>query len=149
MCSCPHVGVSMTNSRASSVWDTSCDSRSLCPPDRAGAPAYKHEPSSVLGPPRGYQNRSWTFWKPFGRWGQGKGIGMPTSYSPPIRLSHLLPWILIRHSSQSVLSFRHPANVYLILLCFAMYHSWWLSIGSSVIGSQAPTYSFCQWTFVK
>ena len=82
VCSCPHVGVSMTTNRASTVWDTSCESRSPCPPDSAGAPVCKCEPSSVLGPPRAYQTDPERFEDQVGGGDKAKDVECPSPTDP-------------------------------------------------------------------
>ena len=135
--SCPHVGVSMTTSRASTVWDTSCESRSPCPPD-SEEPLYVNvSPPLSWGHPEGTRTDPERFEDQVGGGDKAKDV---ESHSPFITSSTLdYDW-----AQSSVFSFRHPANVYLVLLCIVIYHSWWLSIGSPAIGSQFPTCSFRQ-----
>ena len=76
------MGVSMTTSGASSVWDTGCDSRSLCPPDGAGAPVCKYEPPLSWGHPEGTRNDPERFEDHVGGGDRPKDVACPSPTVP-------------------------------------------------------------------
>ena len=80
--SCPHVGVSMTTSRASPVWDTSCESRSPCPPD-SEEPLYVNvSPPLSWGHPEGTRTDPERFEDQVGGGDKAKDVECPSPTVP-------------------------------------------------------------------